>query len=239
MSLLSVEGLHVSYGPTKALRGVSLEVADGQVVALLGANGAGKTTLAMTISGLVRPNAGRATFDGLDLTRAPPRGIVRRGLVQVPEGRGVLRDLTVRENLVLGLGAGGRGRRDGQGDLDQVLSDFSILAERLSQRAGTLSGGQQQMLVLARAMLAKPRMLILDEPSLGLAPRIVEQVFDLVQGYVKAGAAVLLVEQNASLALELSDYAYALTQGTVTLEGKASELSNATELRSSYLAMGQ
>lgn len=234
MTLMSVRDLHVSYGPTLALRGVSLDVDAGEVVSLLGANGAGKTSLAMTLSGLVRPKSGSVVFDGIDLTRASPKRIVRSGLIHVPEGRGVLRDLTVRENLILGLNAGGRRANDGQTDLAQALQDFPVLAQRSAQRAGTLSGGEQQMLVLARAILAEPRLLILDEPSLGLAPKIVEQVFELVRGYVRSGVAVLLVEQNASLALELSDRAYVLTQGVVSMQGKASDLASNPEIHATY-----
>jgi branched-chain amino acid transport system ATP-binding protein len=221
--LLEVEGLRVSYGPVAAVRGVSLAVRPGEVVALLGANGAGKSTLLRTVSGLVRPRAGRVRFAGRSIDRLAPPRIVRLGIAHSPEGRRVFGSLSVADNLRLGAAA--RRERAGLGeDRERLLDLFPVLRERLHQAAGTLSGGEQQMLALARALMAKPRLLLLDEPSLGLAPLIVRTIFDTLAGLKRQGVTILLVEQNVAVALELADRAYVLRTGEIRLDGPAAEL---------------
>jgi branched-chain amino acid transport system ATP-binding protein len=246
-ALLSVEGLHVAYGAIAALRGVTLSIRDGEVVALLGANGAGKSTLLRTLSGLVRPTAGTARFDGLDLARASSSAIVRRGLVHVPEGREILGRLTVRENLALGAwprrpgspggtpGAVRPQRRALAADVDRVLVRFPLLARRADTPAGALSGGEGQILAIARALMARPRLLLLDEPSLGLSPRLADEVFDLVAGIAAGGVTVLLVEQNAAIALDLAERAYVIESGRIEKEGSAASLRHDPDVRAAYL----
>jgi branched-chain amino acid transport system ATP-binding protein len=228
--MLSVKGIQACYGNVRALHGVSLEVPDGTVVALLGANGAGKSTTLKTISGILHPTAGEIVFDGRSIGRLSPAEIVRLGIVHCPEGRQVFAHFSVRENL--NVGAYARGSRD---EIDAVLEIFPALRDRLAQQAGTLSGGEQQMLAIGRALMAKPRLLMLDEPSLGLAPVIVEHIFDVISGLRRAGVSVLLVEQNAMLALELADWAYALSHGEVRLSNAAAELRESDALRQAYL----
>ncbi|MGH7708749.1 MAG: ABC transporter ATP-binding protein [Vulcanimicrobiaceae bacterium] len=228
--MLTVRNLCAAYGAVQALREVSFDVPDGSVVALLGANGAGKSTTLKTISGIVRPVRGEITFDGVSTGRLSAAAIVRLGIVHCPEGRQVFAGFTVRENLLVGSFA--RGNRK---DLDRVLDVFPALRSRLRQLAGTLSGGEQQMLAIGRALMAEPRLLMLDEPSLGLAPVIVEHIFDIIAGLRKQGVAVLLVEQNAMLALELADWAYALSHGEIRLSNAASELRSSDAVRNAYL----
>jgi ABC-type branched-subunit amino acid transport system ATPase component len=233
-AILEIEDLTVSYGVVNAVRGASLRVAAGEVVALIGANGAGKSTILNTLSGLIRPDSGSAVFDRLDLTRAKPSAIVRHGLVQVPEGREILARQTVLENLELATW----GRRDGarkRTEVEAVMQRFPILGERRALRAGTLSGGEQQMLAIARGLLARPRLLLLDEPSLGLAPQMVDEVFKAIQEIHDEGTTILLVEQNALRALEIADRAYVLETGQIRLTGTGDELLHNPAVRRAYL----
>jgi branched-chain amino acid transport system ATP-binding protein len=228
--MLSLRNVYASYGAVEALRDISFDVRDGSVVALLGANGAGKSTTLKTISGILHPSRGEITFEGKSIGRLSPAEIVHRGIVHCPEGRQVFGEFTVRENLLVGAFA--RGNRK---SIDRVLDIFPALRSRLRQPAGTLSGGEQQMLAIGRALMADPRLLMLDEPSLGLAPVIVEHIFDIIGGLREAGVAVLLVEQNAVLALELADWACALSHGEIRLSNAASELQNSDAIRHAYL----
>ncbi len=228
--MLTLRNVSASYGAVRALRDVNIDVPDGSVVALLGANGAGKSTTLKTISGIVHASHGDIVFDGTAIHRLSPAEIVRRGIVHCPEGRQVFAGFSVRDNLLVGAYA--RGRRK---QIDRVLDIFPALRDRLRQQAGTLSGGEQQMLAIGRALMAEPRLLMLDEPSLGLAPVIVEHIFDIISGLRKAGVAVLLVEQNAMLALELADWAYALSHGEVRLSNAASKLRSTDAIRHAYL----
>jgi len=233
-AILEIEDLTVSYGPVNAVRGASLRVATGEVVALIGANGAGKSTILNTLSGLIRPDSGTAVFDRLDLTRAKPSTIVRHGLIQVPEGREILARQTVLENLELATW----GRRDGSAkrtQIEAVMKRFPILGERRALRAGTLSGGEQQMLAIARGLLARPRLLLLDEPSLGLAPQMVDEVFKAIQEIHDEGTTILLVEQNALRALEIADRAYVLETGQIRLSGTGEDLLHNPAVRRAYL----
>jgi branched-chain amino acid transport system ATP-binding protein len=222
-ALLEVADLRVNYGAVSAIRGVSLSVAPGEVVALLGANGAGKSTMLRTISGLIRPRSGSITLGGEAIHRLPPVRIVGLGVAHCPEGRRVFGSLTVAENLRLGSAA--RADRSGLAeDRERIYTMFPILRERMTQPAGTLSGGEQQMLALGRALMAKPRVLLLDEPSLGLAPLLVKQIFRTLSELKSAGMTMLLVEQNINLALDLADRAYVLRTGEVSLSGLAAGL---------------
>ena len=232
--MLELQDVHTYYGPIHALKGVSLSLDASQVVAVLGANGAGKTTLINTISGVIHPREGKIRLEDRNIERARPEGLVRQGLVQVPEGRQLFTELTVAENLRMGAYA----RRDREGlkdDRAYVLDLFPRLGERLDQLAGTLSGGEQQMLAIARALMAKPRLLLLDEPSLGLAPVLVRQVYEILERLHADGIPLLLAEQNANMALALADYAYVLTLGEVSLEGPAAQLSQDDHVRKLYL----
>ena len=235
---LVVDGIDVFYGPVQALRGVSLRVDDGERVALLGANGAGKTTTLRTVSGLLSPRAGSITFDGHDIGGLPAWEVVRHGVAHLPEGRDLFAELSVRENLKLGYWP----RRKAKGGLtarmDAVMAHFPILAERAAQAAGTLSGGEQQMLGVARALMSDPRLLIIDELSLGLAPKIVEQIFAILADVNAEGTAVLLVEQFVHQALGGTDRAYVLAKGEVVMEGRSSELLDDPALVASYLGGG-
>jgi branched-chain amino acid transport system ATP-binding protein len=221
--LLAIEQLSVSYGAVSALKGITIDVRPGEVVALLGANGAGKSTTLRTVSGLVRPRAGAIRFGGERIDRLPPARIVRLGVAHSPEGRRVFGSLTVAENLRLGAAA----RADQSGiaaDRERMYALFPILSERMKQQAGTLSGGEQQMLALARAMMARPKLLLLDEPSLGIAPIVVQQIFRTLAELKGTGVAMLLVEQNIALALQLADRAYVLRTGEIALSGPARQL---------------
>ncbi len=232
--MLRLEDVSVSYGSVRALRGVSMEVREGEIVTLIGANGAGKTTTLCTISGLLRPTEGVITFEGEAIGTAPPHEIVRRGISQVPEGRRVFADLTVEENLVLGAYL----RRDQAGvqeTKEHVWRLFPVLAERSRQLAGTLSGGEQQMLAIGRALMAKPRLLLLDEPSLGLAPTLVQEMFATVQRINAEGMTILLVEQNAHLALATAQRGYVMETGTIRLSNTAGALLANEEVRKAYL----
>ena len=230
--LLAVEGLEAGYGAIAALRGISLEVRAGEIVTLIGSNGAGKSTLLRTVSGLLQPEAGRILVEGEEITGFPPDRIVRLGVCHVPEGRRIFANLTVLENLRMGAYA----RRAGEaGALERVLSLFPRLEERLRQPGGTLSGGEQQMLAIGRALMGEPRLLLLDEPSLGLAPLLVKQIFEIVRAINAGGTTVVLVEQNAQQALRVATRAYVLETGTLTLEGPAAALAADPRVRRAYL----
>ena len=235
MMALAAEDLHVSYGNIRALRGVSLAVAAGTICAMVGANGAGKTTTLNAICGLRTLVRGRVTLDGRDVTGIPAHDLVPLGLVQVPEGRRVFGRLTVRENLGMGAYRRRSGRAELAADLDQVLAIFPRLRERMTQLAGTLSGGEQQMLAMGRAMMSKPRLLLMDEPSMGLAPRFVDQLFDTITAINRLGVTVLLVEQNAFMALEIAQTAYVLQSGEVVLSGTGAALLDSDAVREAYL----
>ncbi len=230
--MLSLDALEVGYGPIRALRGVTMKVPDGHIVALLGANGAGKTTTLRAISGLLRPSVGRVTLNGQPLTRLAPEVIVRQGVVQVPEGRRIFAGLTVLENLRMGAYC-----RDGAlaGDLERVYHYFPVLGDRRKQAGGSLSGGEQQMLAIGRALMARPKVLLLDEPSLGLAPKLVSEIFRIIKTINADGVTVLLVEQNAYQALSIAHYSYVLRVGRVVLEGTAEELRGRNDVVRSYL----
>ena len=236
--LLAVAGLHAHYGRIEALKGVDIEVRAGEVVTLIGANGAGKTTLLMTICGRPRASAGRVVFDGRDITALPTYAIIRLGIAQVPEGRRIFLHLTVAENLMMGT-TPTDGRHFDE-DLARAFELFPILQERESQRGGTLSGGQQQMLAIARALMSRPKLLLLDEPSLGLAPMLVKQVFQAIKDInQRQGVTVLLVEQNAHHALKLANRAYVLANGQVVMRGTGAELLADAKVRAAYLEGGR
>ena len=233
--MLDVRDVHASYGPVQALRGVSLHVPEGGIVAVLGANGAGKSSTLRSISGLLRPTDGEIEFEGKRIDRLAPEEIVQLGISQVPEGRQIFTDMTVMENLRLGAYT----RRDGDGvkkDIERVFSYFPVLGERVKQPAALLSGGEQQMLAIARALMAKPRLLLLDEPSLGLAPILVREIFQIVKTITaEEGLTTLLVEQDANQALGIAGYGYVLESGTVVLEETAEKLRASEDVRRSYL----
>jgi branched-chain amino acid transport system ATP-binding protein len=233
MSTLDIAGLAVAYGRTEAVRGIDLHVGEGQVVTLIGANGAGKTTVLRTLSGLLRPRDGRVLLDGADITGMAPHRVAARGMVQVPEGRQIFSELTVAENLT--LGGWTAGAPDARRQRERVLARFPRLRERLPQPAGSLSGGEQQMLAMGRALMASPRLLLLDEPSMGLAPLFIEEIFALIAELKADGVTILLVEQNASAALEVADTAYVLELGRITLSGPAAEVARNPAVAAAYL----
>jgi branched-chain amino acid transport system ATP-binding protein len=234
-ALLNVQGIKSGYGVVEVLRGIDLHVMPGELVALLGSNGAGKTTLNLTLSGLVATRAGQVQFDGHDITGLHSRQVVVRGLIQVPEGRKVFPNLSVHENLELGAFTRGRARR--LENLDKVYETFPRLKERVSQLAGTLSGGEQQMLAIGRGLMAEPRLLILDEPSLGLSPLLVEELFGLVSQLRSTGLSILLVEQNVGQSLDIADRAYVMENGQIRFSGTPGELLASDTLRQAYLGM--
>ncbi len=234
---LSLQDVEVAYGAIAAVKGISIEVAPGELVALVGSNGAGKTTTLRTISGLLRPRVGRIRYGATDLTRLSPHRIVAQGICHAPEGRQIFGTLTVRENLMLGT-VRRPDRRDSAAigaDLDRVFTYFPVLNERLGQTGGTLSGGEQQMLAIGRALMAKPRLLLLDEPSLGLAPVLVDRIFAVIAQLKAAGTTILLVEQNARKALQVADRAYVLETGRVVLAGLAADLAANPDVERAYL----
>ncbi|WP_035966541.1 ABC transporter ATP-binding protein [Bradyrhizobium sp. YR681] len=233
--MLEVKDLVAGYDGTSVLCGVSLEVEAGSIVAVLGANGVGKTTLNKVLSGIVRPQRGEVIFDGQRIDRKSPADIVAAGLVHVPEGRKLFPDLSVRENLE--LGSYRRGKAERARTMEQVLTVFPRLKERFAQRAGTLSGGEQQMVAIGRGMMGQPRLLILDEPSLGLAPRLVEEMFTLIGRLNEVGLTILLVEQNVMQSLELADAAHVMEHGCLVLSGTGAELAGNSELAKTYLGM--
>lgn len=233
MPLLEVKELNVGYGAIVALRGISFQVEAGQVVTLIGANGAGKSTTLNALSGIVKPRFGQILFDGHDISGMAPDRISRRGLVQVPEGRQIIAPMTVLENLQ--MGAYKRRDRDIHRDIENIFTRFPRLKERRRQKAGSLSGGEQQMLAVGRALMMCPRLLMLDEPSMGLAPLLVNEVFKIIQDIKAQGTTILLVEQNARKALKVADYAYVLERGMISHEGLATELQNDPQIISAYL----
>ena len=236
MSLLELQNVQSFYGSIQALHGVSLDVNQHEIVTLIGANGAGKSTTLRTISGLLRPRSGQVIFEGKSIHGRPPHEIVSLGICQVPEGRRIFPRMTVKENLEMGAFA----RTDKSGiaaDMDRVLTLFPRLKERLTQRGGTLSGGEQQMLAIGRALMSSPRILLLDEPSMGLAPILVETIFDTLREINRQGGTILLVEQNALMALEIAHRGYVLESGRVVLHGSAAELRNNEAVQRSYLGI--
>lgn len=232
--MLKVTGLHSGYGKIEILKGLHIDVPAGQIVSLIGSNGAGKTTFLMTLSGIVRAWKGQIQFEGKPLTKLSPDKIVRLGVVHVPEGRRVFAHLSVEENLDLGAYTRSKGKELDQ-DKEEMLTLFPILKDRLKTLAGNLSGGEQQMLAMARALMARPKLLVLDEPSLGLAPKMVDLVFQLINRVNSRGITVLLVEQNAWKALEIAHYAYVIESGKICLEGPGKDLLTNPEVKSSYL----
>lgn len=234
MALLEVKDLEVYYGVICALKGISFDVNEGEIVTLIGANGAGKTTTMQSIIGLIPSRAGTVTFDGTDITKTPCHKIVHLGMTQVPEGRRVFQELTVYENLLMGAYSN-KNNATFKDDLERIYTQFPRLAERKSQIAGTLSGGEQQMLAMGRALMSKPKLLMLDEPSMGLSPLLVDQVFDIIKSINKDGTTVLLVEQNAGKSLAISDRGYVLENGNIVLSGTGKELMQSEEVKKAYL----
>ena len=233
-ALLAVRGLKVAYGGINAVKGIDLDVRAGELIALIGANGAGKTTTLKALAGLLTPAAGSVHYDGQDITGTPAFQLVQRGLALVPEGRGVFARLTIAENLAMGAYI-----RDDKSaiaaDMERAYATFPRLAERRAQLAGTLSGGEQQMLAIARALMCKPRLLLLDEPSMGLAPLVVQKIFDTIRKVAREGVTLLLIEQNARLALQTCDRGYVMESGLITLSGDAKALLDNPEVRRAYL----
>lgn len=232
--MLRIEDVEVNYGAIAALKGVTLNVNKGEIVTLIGANGAGKSTLLKTISGLVKPKSGKIQFMDNDILSIPAQNIVKSGLIQVPEGRRVFANMSVQENLELGAFT----RKDKQGikdDIEKVFIRFPRLKERRKQLAGTLSGGEQQMLAIGRALMSKPKLLLMDEPSMGLAPLLVKEIFQIIKEINEAGTTILVVEQNANMALSVAHRAYVLETGKIVLSGTAKELSESEEVRKAYL----
>lgn len=234
MAFLSIRDLNVSYGNIKALKGISLDVEEGTIVTLIGANGAGKSTLMKTLSGLLKASKGSILLDGREIMNLPSHQIVKQGIILSPEGRQVFPQMTVYENLMMGAFTI-QSKAEKAELLKTVYDLFPILEERSRQQAGTLSGGEQQMLAVGRAMMAKPRVLLLDEPSLGLAPLVIKEIFAMIQRINALGTTVLLVEQNARIALKVSDYAYVLETGNITLQGTGAELANNQRVKDAYL----
>ena len=232
--MLKIDDINVYYGAIHALKGISLEVDEGEIVTLIGANGAGKSTTLRTISGLLKPKTGGIVFQGQDIAGVPAHEIVKRGISQVPEGRRIFAEMTVMENL--DLGAFTRKDKDGiAADLRHVFELFPRLEERRDQVAGTLSGGEQQMLAMGRALMSRPKLLLLDEPSMGLAPLLIREIFNIIVDINKSGTTVLLVEQNANMALSIASRAYVLETGRITLSGSAAELAASEEVKKAYL----
>jgi branched-chain amino acid transport system ATP-binding protein len=237
--MLNISKVETFYGNIQALRGVDVKVNDGEIVALIGSNGAGKSTLLMTISGVNKAATGEIVFDKKDISNLPPHDIVNLGISQVPEGRRIFSRLTVEDNLRLGASVNQKGKNFDQ-DAKEVYDLFPVLKDRLLQRGGTLSGGEQQMLAIGRAMMARPRMLLLDEPSLGIAPKLVNQIFASIKNINKEkGVTVFLVEQNAKKALELADRGYVLVNGNINLEGSGKDLLNNPDVQAAYLEGGK
>jgi len=233
--MISVKGIHAGYGLVKVLRDVSLDIASGEIVAVLGSNGVGKTTLNNTLSGLITPTAGEIYFEDKLISGRSPADIVDMGLIHVPEGRKLFPNLTVKDNLE--LGSYRRGKPNRSANFDTVLGIFPRLKDRLMQSAGTLSGGEQQMVAIGRGLMSEPRVLLLDEPSLGLSPLLVEQMFTLIKKINETNLSVILVEQNVVQSLAIADRAYVIEQGTVALSGKADELRENSDLKKSYLGL--
>lgn len=234
MSLLEIKDLEVNYGVIKAIKGVSFDVNEGEIIALIGANGAGKTTILHTITGLIQAKKGSIVFDGKELTKTPPHKIVSMGMAHVPEGRRIFQQLSVLENLKLGAYTR-KDKSEIASTLKMVYERFPRLEERKNQVAGTLSGGEQQMLAMGRALMSKPRIILMDEPSMGLSPLLVSEIFDIIKVINESGTTVLLVEQNAKKALSIADRAYVLETGKITLSGDAKDLINDESVKKAYL----
>ena len=234
MALLEVKDLEVYYGVICALKGISFEVNEGEIVSLIGANGAGKTTMMQSVVGIIPKRSGTVLFDGQDITKTPCHKIVQLGMTQVPEGRRIFQELSVYDNLMMGAYTV-KNQQQFKEDLEKMFTKFPRLAERRNQIAGTLSGGEQQMLAMSRALMIRPKLLMLDEPSMGLAPILVDQIFEIIKQLHDQGTTILLVEQNASKALEIADRAYVLETGNITLSGTGAELANSDEVRKAYL----
>lgn len=234
MSMLEINDLEVHYGVIKAIKGVSFKVEEGEVIALIGANGAGKTTILHTITGLLKPTAGSVTFNGQDITRSAAHSIVRMGMAHVPEGRRVFSNLTVLQNLKLGAYTR-KDKNEIESNLEMVFGRFPRLKERQNQISGTLSGGEQQMLAMGRALMSNPRIILMDEPSMGLSPIFVNEIFDIIKAVKADGTTVLLVEQNAKKALSIADRGYVLETGNIVLTGPAKELLNNDDIKKAYL----
>ena len=236
MALLEVKDLEVSYGVIQALKGINFEVNEGEIVTLIGANGAGKTTTMQSVIGLIPKKGGTVLYDGQDISKTPCHKIVHLGMSQVPEGRRIFQELTVYENLL--MGAYSKKKDDSfNEDLEKVYKRFPRLAERKNQIAGTLSGGEQQMLAMGRALMSRPKLLMLDEPSMGLSPLLVDEVFDIIKDINKDGTTILLVEQNAGKSLAISDRAYVLETGSIVLSGTGAELAASEEVKKAYLGV--
>jgi len=233
--MIRIEGLNAGYGPLQVLRDVTLDVGEGEIVAVLGSNGVGKTTLNNTISGLIKPSSGSIYFDDVLISGRDPVEVVDMGLIHVPEGRKLFPNLSVKENLE--LGSYRRGKPNRASNLERVLGVFPKLKERLFQTAGTLSGGEQQMVAIARGLMGEPRLLLLDEPSLGLSPLLVEQMFTLIKQINESGLAVILVEQNVIQSLAIANRAYVIAEGTVAMSGPAADLRENSDLKKSYLGL--
>ncbi|CAB4886040.1 unannotated protein [freshwater metagenome] len=236
--LLEIDNVHVSYGKIKAIKGISLKVGSGEIVTLVGANGAGKTTLLKTISGILQPASGNINYQGKPLSDIKPFERVSEGICQAPEGRGIFPGMTVLENLEMGKFSRIAAKSENEQDLNMVFDLFPRLKERISQFGGTLSGGEQQMLAIGRALMSRPRLLLLDEPSMGLAPKFIAQIFEIIQEIKKQEVTILLVEQNAAKALSIADRAYVLETGLITMEGTGKELLNDPKVRQAYLGHG-
>lgn len=234
MALLEIKDLEVNYGVIKAIKGVSFDVNEGEIIALIGANGAGKTTILHTITGLIQAKKGSIVFDGKELTKTPPHEIVSMGMAHVPEGRRIFQQLSVLENLKLGAYTR-KDKSEIASTLKMVYERFPRLEERKNQVAGTLSGGEQQMLAMGRALMSKPRIILMDEPSMGLSPLLVSEIFDIIKVINESGTTVLLVEQNAKKALSIADRAYVLETGKITLSGDAKDLINDESVKKAYL----
>ena len=234
MAMLEVKDLQVSYGMIQAIKGISFEVNQGEVIALIGANGAGKTTILHTVTGLLAPKAGSIMFEGQDITKVPAHKIVSMGMAHVPEGRRVFSQLSVYENLKMGAYTR-KDKKEIAENLENVYKRFPRLEERKNQRAGTLSGGEQQMLAMGRALMSNPKMIVMDEPSMGLSPIFVNEIFDIIEKVSASGTTVLLVEQNAKKALSIADRAYVLETGNIVLSGDAKELMNDDSIKKAYL----
>ena len=234
MAMLEIKDLEVYYGVIQAIKGISFEVNKGEVIALIGANGAGKTTILHTITGLLSPKKGSVMYEGTDITKIPAHKIVSLGMAHVPEGRRVFADLSVYENLKMGAYTR-KDKNEVEETLERVYERFPRLKERKNQMAGTLSGGEQQMLAMGRALMSKPKIILMDEPSMGLSPILVNEIFDILQEVSKSGTTVLLVEQNAKKALSIADRAYVLETGKIVLEGKAEDLLNDDSIKKAYL----
>ncbi len=235
MSMITVKNLSAGYGFVNVLRDISLDITSGEIVAVLGSNGVGKTTLNNTLSGLIKPKSGEVMFEGKSIVGASPETIVDLGMIHVPEGRKLFPNLSVRDNLE--LGSYRRGKSDRAANLEDVLDTFPKLRDRINQIAGTLSGGEQQMVAIGRGLMSNPKLLILDEPSLGLSPLLVEQMFDLIKRINQKGLTILLVEQNVIQSLAIADRAYVIEEGAIALSGNAADLQDNSELKKSYLGL--